>query len=97
MRSRGLTWLLCLLAVTAAGLYAAGEHAIPAGSPHLQSLPLYGKIVGVDAGHGGYDGGCVSVTGVAEKEYNLSVALLVGKELQALAARWCIRERRTSL
>lgn len=44
-------------------------------------------MIGVDPGHGGYDGGCVSVTGVAEKEYNLAVALLVGEEIRALAAR----------
>ncbi|MBE5761999.1 MAG: hypothetical protein E7334_08380 [Clostridiales bacterium] len=38
--------------------------------------PLLGKVIVVDAGHGGYDSGTVGrTTGVLEKDLNLSVAL----------------------
>lgn len=78
---KAVTGLLlgCILFLT---LYSLWD--VQAMSPQLQVLPLYGKVIGVDPGHGGYDGGCVSVTGVAEKEYNLAVALLVGEEIRAL-------------
>ena len=39
-------------------------------------------IVCVDAGHGGYDSGSISASGVLEKDVTLEVALLVGERLQ---------------
>ena len=36
----------------------------------------------VDAGHGGYDSGSISASGVLEKDVTLEVALLVGERLQ---------------
>ncbi len=53
-------------------------------SPNMESLPLYGKAIGVDAGHGGYDGGCEGVSGKQEKKYNLEIALKVGESIRAL-------------
>ena len=41
-----------------------------------------GKIVILDAGHGGEDCGAIGVSGVYEKDINLSVTLLVGEELE---------------
>lgn len=41
---------------------------------------------GVDAGHGGYDGGCTGANGTAEKDLNLAVALLLRDELEARGA-----------
>ena len=40
-----------------------------------------GKIIVVDAGHGGYDGGAV-YEGICEKDINLSVAKLLRSELE---------------
>lgn len=58
--------------------------ALSANSPHMESLPLYGRVIGVDAGHGGYDGGCEGLSGVPEKAYNLQIALKVGESIRAL-------------
>ncbi|MCL1790164.1 MAG: N-acetylmuramoyl-L-alanine amidase [Peptococcaceae bacterium] len=43
---------------------------------------LIGKTVVIDAGHGGIDPGAIGVTGVKEKDINLSVALKVKEFLQ---------------
>lgn len=53
-------------------------------SPRFESLPLFGKVIGVDAGHGGYDGGCEGSLGIQEKTYNLAIALKVGAEIEKL-------------
>ncbi len=40
------------------------------------------SVIVIDAGHGGADGGALSVTGICEKEYNLAIA----QKLEALFA-----------
>lgn len=40
------------------------------------------SVIVIDAGHGGADGGALSVTGICEKEYNLTIA----KKLEVLFA-----------
>lgn len=40
------------------------------------------KKVAIDAGHGGVDGGAVSVLGYSEKDINLSIALLLKEKLE---------------
>lgn len=50
------------------------------------SLPLSGKIIGIDAGHGGPDGGAVSREGLIEKDINLSVSLYLRDYLQQAGA-----------
>ncbi|MGI5885508.1 MAG: N-acetylmuramoyl-L-alanine amidase [Candidatus Spyradocola sp.] len=47
---------------------------------------LSGRILGVDAGHGGYDSGCTGVNGSCEKDLNLAVAALLREELEARGA-----------
>lgn len=49
------------------------ENAVPAALISEHELP----VIILDAGHGGFDGGCVSVEGVAEKGINLSILLRV--------------------
>ncbi|GAF10281.1 N-acetylmuramoyl-L-alanine amidase [Paenibacillus pini JCM 16418] len=50
------------------------------------SLPLAGKIVALDAGHGGPDGGAVSRQGVIEKDINLAITLYLRDYLQQAGA-----------
>ena len=55
-------------------------------STQFASRPLQGRVIGVDAGHGGYDGGCEGESGVPEKEFNLAVAQLLQRELESMGA-----------
>lgn len=50
------------------------------------SLPLSGKVIAIDAGHGGPDGGAVSREGLIEKDINLSVSLYLRDYLQQAGA-----------
>ncbi|WP_127583952.1 N-acetylmuramoyl-L-alanine amidase CwlD [Paenibacillus koleovorans] len=50
------------------------------------TMPLSGKVIAIDAGHGGPDGGAVSKEGVIEKEVNLSIALYLRDYLQQSGA-----------
>lgn len=48
---------------------------------------LKGKIIAIDAGHGGYDPGAVGVSGTLEKDINLQLALKVESVLVANGAK----------
>ncbi|MFF2484101.1 N-acetylmuramoyl-L-alanine amidase CwlD [Paenibacillus sp. NPDC058071] len=50
------------------------------------TLPLSGKTIAIDAGHGGADGGAVSKQGVVEKDLNLAIALYLRDYLQQAGA-----------
>ena len=50
------------------------------------SLPLAGKVIALDAGHGGPDGGAVSRQGTIEKDINLAVTLYLRDYLQQAGA-----------
>lgn len=50
------------------------------------ALPLSGKVIAIDAGHGGIDGGAVSREGVIEKDINLAVSLYLRDYLQQAGA-----------
>ncbi|MEC0093954.1 N-acetylmuramoyl-L-alanine amidase CwlD [Paenibacillus macquariensis] len=50
------------------------------------SLPLAGKVIVLDAGHGGVDGGAVSRQGVIEKDINLAITLYLRDYLQEAGA-----------
>ncbi|MCJ8015033.1 N-acetylmuramoyl-L-alanine amidase CwlD [Paenibacillus sp. KQZ6P-2] len=50
------------------------------------SLPLSGKVIALDAGHGGPDGGAISKQGVIEKDVNLAIALYLRDYLQQAGA-----------
>lgn len=50
------------------------------------SLPLAGKVIAIDAGHGGEDGGSESREGVVEDDINLAVSLYLRDYLQQAGA-----------
>lgn len=50
------------------------------------SLPLSGKTIAIDAGHGGVDGGAISKQGIIEKDLNLAIALYLRDYLQQAGA-----------
>lgn len=50
------------------------------------NLPLAGKVIVVDPGHGGADGGAVSKSGLVEKDINLKIALYLRDYLQESGA-----------
>jgi len=41
-----------------------------------------GKVIIIDAGHGGEDSGAIGVNGVLEKDLNLEISMLIGEELK---------------
>ena len=53
------------------------------------TLPLSGKVIALDAGHGGADGGAASQEGVIEKDLNLAIVLYLSDYLQQAGA-WCL-------
>lgn len=78
--------------------YYGFDYSYDAGAVHLkfrqpQSLgknaaPLEGKVIVVDAGHGGSESGAAGFfPGLGEKEMNLKVALALAEDLKALGAR----------
>ncbi|MCP1312324.1 N-acetylmuramoyl-L-alanine amidase CwlD [Paenibacillus tyrfis] len=50
------------------------------------TMPLSGKIIALDAGHGGADGGARSKDGLEEKDVNLAIALHLRDYLQQSGA-----------
>ncbi|PYI50105.1 N-acetylmuramoyl-L-alanine amidase CwlD [Paenibacillus flagellatus] len=50
------------------------------------TMPLSGKVIAIDAGHGGPDGGAVSSGGLVEKEVNLAISLYLRDYLQQSGA-----------
>lgn len=50
------------------------------------TLPLSGRVIAIDAGHGGPDGGAVSASGLVEKEVTLSIANYLRDYLQEAGA-----------
>ena len=50
------------------------------------SVPVTNKVIVVDAGHGGEDGGAVSKNGISESNINLKIALKLQNLLEASSA-----------
>lgn len=63
-----------------------GRHTPASQSWTYWSMPLAGKTVVIDAGHGGIDGGAVSKSGVIEKDINLAIAFYLRDYLQQSGA-----------
>ncbi len=77
MKRRYIMTVLCAGAAAAAALWCSSQ-SIGTAAAKYAAAPLKTTAdkmtVVVDAGHGGMDGGCVSVNGVAEKGINLAIA-----------------------
>jgi N-acetylmuramoyl-L-alanine amidase len=50
------------------------------------AVPLNGKVIALDAGHGGADGGAESKNGIIEKDLNLAIVLYLRDYLQQAGA-----------
>ncbi|MCR8645760.1 N-acetylmuramoyl-L-alanine amidase CwlD [Paenibacillus sp. N1-5-1-14] len=62
------------------------------------TMPLSGRTIVLDAGHGGVDGGASSKSGVVEKDINLAISTYIRDYLQqAGAIVYMIREEDTDL
>ena len=57
------------------------EKTVETNAP-IYFYPLIGKVIGIDPGHGGYDGGCTGAKGSIEKDVNLAISMLVKTELE---------------
>lgn len=50
------------------------------------SLPLSGSVIAIDPGHGGFDGGAMSQSGIVEKDIALNISLYLRDFLQEAGA-----------
>ncbi|MFD1408332.1 N-acetylmuramoyl-L-alanine amidase CwlD [Kroppenstedtia eburnea] len=74
-------------ALAAIFLWVAATYGIPGDlSRNVWSMPLSGKVIVLDPGHGGYDGGAVSRSGLQEKGVTLDISLLLRDYLQESGA-----------
>ncbi len=83
LRRKTLIWLGALLLLVTLFTYN-----MPADDESWStwSLPLSGKIIVVDAGHGGPDGGAKSKAGLIEKDVTLPISLFLRDFLQEAGA-----------
>lgn len=79
----GLCVLVCAVAVLGAILLSRTGTAIVA----MVSAPKEAPTVVIDAGHGGIDGGAISVTGVSESNINLEISLRLNDFLHFLGVQ----------
>lgn len=56
-------------------------------SPVIKNMPVSQKVIVVDAGHGGLDGGATSKDGFLEKNINLSIAKYLKEYLEQSGAK----------
>ncbi len=86
MNYKGAIRLTIALTVTVLTAVLLTSKWTPAHTFTYWNLPLSGKTIVVDAGHGGVDGGAVSKQGLIEKDLNLAIALQLRDYLQQSGA-----------
>lgn len=92
-------WRLLWSGVVCAGLMAFIFMTIPRElSQPASSMPLSGRVIVLDPGHGGPDGGAISKSGLVEKEVALKIAFYLRDYLQEAGALVVMtRDRDTDL
>lgn len=75
-------WLACFLLLLSILTYEYPKND----SWTAWSLPLSGATVAIDPGHGGFDGGAISKSGVVEKDVALNISLYLRDFLQQAGA-----------
>ena len=58
-----------------------------AAKPAANGEPLTGKVIVVDAGHGGFDPGAIGISGEREADLNMKVASILQGDLKASGAK----------
>ena len=69
-RNKAILMLICVLAVVS-GFVSTGLFR---GGFNVSSIVNPKPVIVIDAGHGGFDGGACSESGVCEKDINLNIA-----------------------
>ena len=69
--------LALVIALAAAFLFEAFDIKAPMSEASAET----GRVIIIDAGHGGEDSGAIGVNGKYEKDLNLAIALILGEEL----------------
>jgi N-acetylmuramoyl-L-alanine amidase len=85
-KQMGIYRLLLLAIAVAALLYIFTYEELSDQSRSSWSVPLSGKIIVLDPGHGGMDGGAVSKSGLVEKDLSLAIAKYLRDFLQEAGA-----------
>ena len=80
----GAAWGMVVLML--AGIVTGASATATAAAPRFAQTPLVGRVLVVDPGHGGIDGGCVA-DGYLEKDVVLPVAQELTRLLRAAGAR----------
>ena len=62
---------------------AIAVNIINIGNTDAATSAEIGRVIIIDAGHGGEDSGAVGINGAYEKDLNLAIALLLGEELSS--------------
>ena len=77
-------WMIGFLAVLISVLLIFSTFGGTADLKNASTTAKNERIIIIDAGHGGADGGAVASDGTIEKDLNLAVALCLNEELKAL-------------
>lgn len=86
MSYKGILRMTLAVCVIAFATVLLTQKIAPASKWTFWTLPLSGKTIVIDAGHGGVDGGAVSKQGQVEKDLNLAIALQLRDYLQQSGA-----------
>lgn len=84
--NRGVHRILLLAVAIGTLLYISYQKTDEEGTWSSWVMPLSGRVIVLDPGHGGIDGGAVSKSGLVEKEITLSVAQYLRDYLQQAGA-----------
>lgn len=85
-------WLLIVLAVSVAVFFLVTNTGF---EDSLDAMAEKGPVLVIDAGHGGTDGGAVSVTGEYESNINLAIALKM-QAIAGLTGTQCVMTRESA-